>query len=62
MSNIAHAASTSQPDSSCQQNEWQCDNGECINVDFLCDKTNDCADNSDEGKHCQDRDPYDRKL
>lgn len=29
-------------------NEWQCDNGECIPKEFLCDDRADCLDNSDE--------------
>lgn len=33
---------------SCLINEWQCDNGECINKDFVCDGRVDCLDNSDE--------------
>lgn len=37
---------------SCGADEWQCDNGKCINAEFLCDNTFDCTDNSDEGNIC----------
>lgn len=37
----------------CGENEWQCDNGKCINEEFLCDQTNDCTDGSDEGSICE---------
>lgn len=37
----------------CGENEWQCDNGKCINEEFLCDGTNDCTDSSDEGTVCE---------
>lgn len=42
----------------CNQNSFQCDNGECINIDLLCDGSQECADGSDEtvrycaGTHC----------
>lgn len=32
----------------CLINEWQCDNGECISKEFLCDGQQDCLDQSDE--------------
>lgn len=36
------------PDDSCSIDQWKCANGQCINKDFLCDKTTDCYDGSDE--------------
>lgn len=44
------AGSTRPPETVCQPNEWQCDNLECINADFLCDSTRDCVDGSDESE------------
>lgn len=32
----------------CSTNEWKCSNGECINLEFVCDNTQDCVDGSDE--------------
>lgn len=40
------------PGDACGEDEWQCDNHQCINAEFLCDGTNDCTDNSDEGHVC----------
>lgn len=47
-----HKASTKAPTSSCGHGEWQCTSDECINIDFVCDGTPDCIDNSDEGSLC----------
>lgn len=47
-----HKASTKPPAPPCGHGEWQCANDECINVDFVCDGTPDCIDNSDEGSLC----------
>lgn len=33
---------------SCDRNSFQCDNGECISVDLMCDGNPDCSDSSDE--------------
>lgn len=32
----------------CSQYKWQCDNGDCINSEDLCDGTPNCSDSSDE--------------
>ncbi|CAB1344485.1 unnamed protein product [Coregonus sp. 'balchen'] len=32
----------------CTADEFRCSNGQCISVSFVCDKDNDCSDNSDE--------------
>lgn len=37
----------------CSESQWQCDNGECINIDFYCDKHPDCIDQSDEQPSCR---------
>ncbi|KAG1673804.1 Cytochrome c oxidase assembly protein COX18, mitochondrial [Nymphon striatum] len=38
----------------CSQAQFQCKNGECIPLDFLCDTHKDCADGSDELDNCKD--------
>ena len=38
----------------CDEGEFQCDNGRCINQIWKCDHENDCGDGSDEGKNCKD--------
>lgn len=32
----------------CSRDEFKCDNGACINIDFYCDGQPDCLDDSDE--------------
>lgn len=32
----------------CNRNSFQCDSGECVNMDLLCDGNPDCSDSSDE--------------
>ena len=32
----------------CEENEFTCFNGECIDMSYVCDGINDCGDNSDE--------------
>lgn len=36
-------------DSECPANHWRCTNNVCITLDRLCDLSDDCGDNSDEG-------------
>ena len=39
---------------SCGEEEWKCQSGECISLEFLCDSTSDCSDGSDESANqCQ---------
>ena len=41
-------------DETCSEEEWKCQSGECINLEFLCDTTSDCSDGSDElAEYCQ---------
>lgn len=35
----------------CEKSEFKCDNLQCINFSLVCDKNDDCGDNSDE-KNC----------
>lgn len=50
--NAVITVDTKRPDEKCGPNEWECDNHECINIEFLCDGTKDCLDFSDEGRGC----------
>lgn len=45
-------ANTQRPSDECGPYQWRCDNGFCINNEFVCDSTNDCTDNSDEIRGC----------
>ena len=36
--------------SSCDEGQWQCNDGGCITEGWLCDGTEDCDDNSDESE------------
>lgn len=41
----------------CKDTEFECENGRCIPSDWVCDKMNDCEDNSDESIHvCKQQD------
>ena len=33
---------------SCDDDEWQCNNGECVRDEYRCDGREDCQDDSDE--------------
>ena len=33
---------------SCDADQWRCDNGDCIRDEYRCDGRDDCEDNSDE--------------
>lgn len=53
---------THRPSEVCGVNEWRCDNNQCINVEFFCDGTDDCTDNSDEGEICAHHQPTGKKC
>ena len=36
------------PSTSCDADQWRCDNGDCIRDEYRCDGQEDCEDNSDE--------------
>jgi low density lipoprotein-related protein 2 len=40
------------PPQPCQEDQFRCENGRCINTVWKCDLDNDCGDGSDEGKFC----------
>jgi len=39
---------TSRPRTCNSRNQFQCDNGDCININYRCDRDDDCSDKSDE--------------
>ncbi|MED5464753.1 MAG: fibronectin type III domain-containing protein [Myxococcota bacterium] len=41
----------------CEADEWQCNNGQCILAGYECDISVDCDDGSDEDSHCPTTDP-----
>ncbi|CAH2009921.1 unnamed protein product [Acanthoscelides obtectus] len=43
------------PPASCPPNQFKCANDKCIPAVWVCDKDNDCTDNSDEEQDCQTR-------
>lgn len=36
----------------CEDSQWQCHNGDCIDAAYKCDGAVDCSDESDEGPEC----------
>ena len=44
--------------SGCGDGLWECDDGDCINVDWLCDRILDCRDESDESESQCDGSEY----
>ncbi|XP_031637930.1 serine protease filzig-like [Contarinia nasturtii] len=49
------SSTATNPNIRCNEHEWRCDNGNCINAEFLCDgHFPDCIDSSDEDpKNCR---------
>jgi hypothetical protein len=46
-------SSTDQLSSNCPESYFTCTNQRCVNGDSLCDKEDDCGDNSDETEGCK---------
>ena len=44
--------SAEKPEVTCPPAQFKCTNGNCIDNAKVCDKTDDCEDNSDEPPHC----------
>ena len=38
---------------SCADDQFECENGRCVPLDYKCDGDNDCNDNSDEPDSCR---------
>ena len=34
----------------CSDGQWECNSGDCIDANYLCDGTEDCNDDSDESE------------
>ncbi|KAJ8961610.1 hypothetical protein NQ314_005912 [Rhamnusium bicolor] len=43
------------PPATCPPNQFKCSNDKCIPAVWVCDKDNDCSDNSDEEQECESR-------
>ena len=36
----------------CELGEFECNNGDCIDLKLVCNNISDCSDHSDEAAHC----------
>merc|ERR1719481_1801673 len=48
VSEAPSTTTTSRPRTCNSRNQFQCDNGDCININYRCDRDDDCRDKSDE--------------
>ena len=46
--NFTHAASRDAGEGPCNESEFQCSSGECVDIRKLCNGASDCKDRSDE--------------
>lgn len=43
---------TDKENATCPSGQFQCNNGQCIDYQLVCNKVSDCSDDSDEPLHC----------